>query len=157
MIPAKSSGSIALFAAFAASVTLWASPSARSAAPARSEAADKADKPSISLKANPTIAFSPANIFFVAEIKGGPNDSEALYCPSVEWEWDDGTKDESSSDCEPYEAGKSQIKRRYVAQKRYQSAYDYRVKFRLKQKDKVVAFATTQVKIRPGVREPIGF
>jgi len=118
--------------------------------------AAQGEKPKLSLKATPAITFSPANIFFVAEIRGGPDDNEELYCPSVEWDWGDGTKDQSSSDCDPYEAGKSQIKRRYVAQKRYQSASDYRVSFRLKQKDRVVGLATTQLKIRPGVRDPIG-
>jgi hypothetical protein len=119
-------------------------------------AAQKGDKPNLSLRANPAITFSPANIFFAAEVKGGPDDLEELYCPSVEWDWGDGTKDQSSADCEPYEPGKSQIKRRYVAQKRYQFSGDYRVAFRLKQKDKVVGTATTQLKIRPGVRDPVG-
>lgn len=145
MRPVKSSGQIALVAAFALSAAvLGGSP------------AQKPDKPSLSLKANPSITFSPANIFFAAEVRGGPDDFEELYCPAVEWEWGDGTKDQSSADCEPYEAGKSQIKRRYVAQKRYQSSGDYRVAFRLKQKDRVVGTATTQLKIRPGVRDPIG-
>ncbi|MGH9332020.1 MAG: hypothetical protein ACRD09_16385 [Vicinamibacterales bacterium] len=118
--------------------------------------AGKPDRPNLSLKATPAISFSPASIFFVAEVKGGPDDFEELYCPSVEWEWGDGTRDQSSADCDPYEAGKSQIKRRYVAQKRYQSSGDYRIAFRLKQKDRVVGSATTQLKIRPGVRDPMG-
>jgi len=141
----KSSGRIALVAAFALS-----------AAVSGNVPAQKPDKPSLSLKATPAITFSPANIFFAAEVKGGPDDFEDLYCPAVEWEWGDGTKDQSSADCEPYEAGKSQIKRRYVAQKRYQSSGDYRVAFRLKQKDRTVGTATTQLKIRPGVRDPVG-
>jgi hypothetical protein len=145
MIPGKSSGPIVVVAAFTLGVTLGG------ASPAGNN-----EKPKLSLKANPAITFSPANIFFVAEVKGGPDDYEELYCPSVEWEWGDGTKDQSSSDCDPYEPGKSQIKRRYVAQKRYQSAADYRVLFRLKQKDRVVGSASTQLKIRPGLRDPIG-
>lgn len=145
MRPAKSSGRITLVAAFALSAAVLGEGSAQ-----------KPDKPSLSLKANPSITFSPANIFFAAEVKGGPDDFEDLYCPAVEWEWGDGTKDQASADCEPYEAGKSQIKRRYVAQKKYQSSGDYRVAFRLKQKDRTVGTATTQLKIRPGVRDPIG-
>ena len=34
---------------------------------------------------------------------------------------------------------------------------DYRVEFRLKQKDKIVGRGSTDVKIRPGVRDPGGF
>lgn len=145
MIPVKSSGAIVLTVAAALSVSL-----------SGANSAGKPDKPNLSLKATPAITFSPANIFFVAEVRGGPDDFEELYCPSVEWEWGDGTRDQSSVDCDPYEAGKSQIKRRYVAQKRYQSSGDYRVTFRLKQKDRVVGSATAQLKVRPGVRDPMG-
>jgi hypothetical protein len=36
-------------------------------------------------------------------------------------------------------------------------AGDYKVQFRLKQKDKVVGAASASVKVRPGLRDPIGF
>jgi hypothetical protein len=144
MESARSHARVAIAAAFTLSFALWVEGSAQ-----------KVEKPNLSLKANPAITFSPANVFFAAEVKGGPDDFEELYCPSVEWDWGDGTKDQSSADCEPYEPGKSQIKRRYVAQKRYQFSGDYRVSFRLRQKDRVVGTATTQLKIRPGVRDPV--
>lgn len=115
------------------------------------------DKPSVSVKANPSITFSPATVFFVAEVKGGADDYQDFYCAAIEWEWGDETRDQSSGDCEPYEAGKSQIQRRFVKQHRYQTAGDFRVQFRLKQKDKVVGAGSTNIKVRPGVREPIGF
>ena len=70
-------------------------------------------KPSLSLKATPPIAFSPARVRAVAEIRGGPDDYEEFYCPTIEWEWGDGTSSENASDCEPYEAGKSSIRRRF--------------------------------------------
>ncbi len=35
-------------------------------------------------------------------------------------------------------------------------AGDYRVEFRLKQKNKVVAAGATDVKVRPGIRDPGG-
>jgi hypothetical protein len=35
----------------------------------------------------------------------------------------------------------------------FNTAGDYRVEFRLKQKNKVVARGTTDVKIRPGIRD----
>lgn len=114
------------------------------------------DKPSVSIKANPSITFSPATVFFVAEVKGGPDDYQDFYCAAVEWEWGDETRDQSSADCEPYEPGKSLIQRRFIKQHRYQTAGDYRVQFRLKQKDKTVGAGSTTIKVRPGVREPIG-
>ena len=49
-------------------------------------------KASISLKATPAIGFSPARIVVTAEVRGGPNDSEELYCASVEWIWGDDTR-----------------------------------------------------------------
>ena len=44
------------------------------------------------------------------------------YCASVEWVWGDDTRSESKTDCEPYEAGRSEIKRRYTLDHIYQSA-----------------------------------
>jgi hypothetical protein len=115
-------------------------------------AADKG-KPSISVKASPAIAFSPARVVVTADLKGGANDYEDFYCPSIEWEWGDGTTSEQTIDCDPYEAGKSEIKRHFTASKVYHSSGDYRVQFKIKKKDKTIAVAGTEVKIRPGARD----
>ena len=110
-------------------------------------------KPSISVKANPPVGFAPLRVVVTAELKGGANDFEDFYCASVEWDWGDDTKSESKTDCEPYEAGKSEIKRRFTIDHTYNIAGEYRVEFRLKQKDKVVARGSADVKIRPGIRD----
>ena len=89
-----------------------------------------------------------------ADLKG--DDSEDLYCASVEWDWGDDTRSESKTDCDPYEAGKSEIKRHFTIDHTFNVAGDYRVEFRLKQKNKVVARGSTDVKVRPGVRDPGG-
>ena len=78
--------------------------------------ADQNKKPSISLRANPPVGFSPLRVVVTAELKGGADDYEDFYCASVEWDWGDDTKSESKADCDPYEAGKSEIKRRFVAE-----------------------------------------
>ncbi len=114
--------------------------------------ADKT-KPSISLKASPTTGFAPTRVVMTAEIKGGTDDFAEFYCPSVEWVWGDDTKAESKVDCDPYEAGKSEIKRRYVFDRVFQTPGNFRVEFRLKQKDKVVGSGSTTVTIRPGIRD----
>jgi hypothetical protein len=111
------------------------------------------DKPSISVKASPVVAFSPAHVVVTADIKGGANDYEEFYCPSVEWEWGDGTKSNVLPDCDPYVAGKSEIKRHFTADRVFDTAGDYRIEFRLKRKDKTVAVGSTMVKIRPGIRD----
>jgi hypothetical protein len=110
-------------------------------------------KPSISVKANPVVAFSPARVVVTADIKGGPNDYEDFYCPTVEWWWGDGTTSDQTTDCEPYEAGKSEIKRHFIINRIFESSGDFRIEFRLKKKDKVIGMGSTMVKIRPGVRE----
>jgi hypothetical protein len=123
--------------------------------PAAGGAADKV-KPNISVKASPVIAFSPARVVVTADLKGGANDYEDFYCPSIEWEWGDGTISEQTIDCDPYEAGKSEIKRHFTASKVFQTSGDYRVQFKIKKKDKTIAIGSTDIKIRPGAREAGG-
>jgi hypothetical protein len=72
----------------------------------------KAAKPSVSVKVSPIVGFSPARMVLTADLKG--DDSEDLYCASVEWDWGDDTRSESKTDCDPYEAGKSEIKRHFT-------------------------------------------
>jgi len=110
-------------------------------------------KPSLSLKASPTVAFAPARLVLVAEVKGGPNDYEEFYCPTVEWDWGDFTQSVVEADCDPYEAGKSEIKRRFTVEHVFRRPGNYRVTFRLKRHDKSVGQATTQIQVRPGLPE----
>ena len=58
-----------------------------------------------------------------------------------------GRCQESSNDCEPYEAGKSMIQRRYAVSHAYRQGGQYRISFRLKRKDKVTGQATTVVQL----------
>jgi hypothetical protein len=124
-------------------------------------------KPSISLKANPPVGFAPLRVVVTAEIKGGSNDFEDFYCASVEWDWGDETKSETKADCDPYEPGKSEIKRRYVQEHTFRSmgmgglgtdpsgnptpSIQHRVRFILKQKNKTVGSGTTTVEVRQGI------
>jgi hypothetical protein len=114
---------------------------------------DKKAKPSLSLKATPLIAYSPAHMVLTADLRGGADDYQEFYCASIEWDWGDDTKSESKTDCDPYVAGKSEITRHFSIDHTYNISGDYRVEFRLKQNKKVVARASTDVKIRPGIRD----
>ena len=122
-------------------------------------------KPSISLKATPPVGFTPLRVVVTAELKGGANDYEEFYCASVEWDWGDDTKSETKADCDPYEAGKSEIKRRYVQEHTFRAVssplsdpggvnsapgIQYRVKFTLKQKNRTVGSGQTTIEIRTG-------
>ena len=108
-------------------------------------------KPSLSLKASPAVSFAPARIVVVAELRGGSDDFEDFYCPTIEWEWGDLTTSTAEADCEPYEAGKSEIRRRYTVEHRYRNPGGFKIVLRLKKGDKVVGSANTMVQVRPGL------
>ena len=110
---------------------------------------DSDKKPRLTLKAQPVISMSPSKVTLRAELVGGANDYEEYYCPTVEWDWGDGTQSESTADCEPYEAGKSEIRRRYVVDHVFRAGY-YQVAVRLKRRDKAVASATTAIQVQGG-------
>ena len=129
-----------------------------------SASAQKADKdskdtqdtkrPKITLKAQPVISMAPSRVVLTAELVGGANDFEDFYCAAVEWEWGDGTKSESSTDCAPYESGKSEIKRRFTVEHVFRMGA-YRVMFHLKRHEKSVGMATVSIQVRPGLRDGI--
>jgi hypothetical protein len=108
-------------------------------------------KPSLSLKATPTVSFAPARIVVVAEVKGGPDDFEEFYCPTVEWEWGDFTSSTVEADCDPYEPGKSTIKRRYTVEHRFKNPGGFKIILRLKKGNKIVASANSQIQVRAGL------
>lgn len=120
------------------------------------EGRENGKKPSLSLKATPPIAFSPARVRVVAEVRGGEDDYQQFYCPAIEWDWGDGTVSENSVDCDPYESGKSEIRRRFSAEHTYRQSGSYKVYFRMKQKSKTVAASSVSVRIRPGLGERTG-
>ena len=117
---------------------------------------EKGKKPTLSLRASPPISFSPASIHLVAELKGGADDYEEFYCPTIEWDWGDGTISENTQDCDPYEAGKSTIRRRFSAEHTYRMSGNFKVVFKLKQKTKTIAATSVSVQVRPGLREQVG-
>jgi hypothetical protein len=117
---------------------------------AKDPSADK--KPKLALKAQPVIAMSPARIVLTAELVGGPNDYEEFYCPTVEWDWGDGTHSESTSDCAPFESGKTEIKRRFTVEHVFRAG-SFRVSFKMKQHERVVGLSTIQIQVRPGLRD----
>ena len=134
-----------------AGLTLALSPDREAAAQRNND-----KKPSLSLKATPPVGFSPLKVRLVVEVKGGADDAQDFYCPSIEWDWGDNLTSESSEDCEPYEAGKSSILRRYSTEHTFNYAGNYTVRFRMKQSKKVVASTSVNVQVRSGIREDSG-
>src|SRR5262249_17763685 len=134
------------------STTSFAGTAAAAPAQKDKDAQIDAKRPKLTLKAQPVIAMSPARIVLTAELVGGPNDYEEFYCAGVEWDWGDGTQSESANDCAPYEAGKSEIKRRFTVEHVFRAGM-FRVTFKLKRREKAVAFATVNIQVRPGLRD----
>jgi hypothetical protein len=116
-------------------------------------ASDDNKKPSVAFKATPPVGFAPLKVRAVVDLKGGADDYADFYCATVEWDWADGTTSGSSEDCEPYEAGKSSIQRRFSAEHTFRQSGDYDIAFRLKQKNRVVGYSKGTVRVKAGLHE----
>jgi hypothetical protein len=114
---------------------------------------DEVRRPSLHMRASPAVVFNPARVRVSAELRGGSDESPELYCPSVEWEWGDGTRSEAQMDCEPFEPGKSEIRRRFAASHQYNQAGRFEVRLRLKRGNKVIVAGQVNIQVRPGARD----
>lgn len=110
-------------------------------------------KASLSLRATPAMAFAPVRITLAAQLKGAASDTEDYYCPTVEWDWGDGTISQSSADCEPFQPNKSEIQKSFTTQHIYRMGGEYDVKIRLKKADRVVAMGTASLNISKAIDE----
>ena len=113
-------------------------------------AQDDRERPELTLRARPNVTFATNAISFTGLLRGGADDYEEFYCLSAEWDWDDDTVSESVFDCEPYEPGVSEIRRRFSRRHTYQFAGRYEVRLNLKRRDDVVASARVRVTVRGG-------
>jgi len=113
-------------------------------------AKDASARPRLSLHAQPTVGVAPARVVLTAELIGGADDLEEYYCPTIEWEWGDDTVSESTVDCDPYESGKSEIKRKFTVQHVFRRPGAYKVYFHMKRKTKNIASASAPIQVQPG-------
>ena len=124
------------------------------AAPADQKDKDKkGKKASLSVRATPALSFSPARIVATADLTGGMDAEEELYCPEAEWDWGDGTYSSATQDCEPFEAGKSDVRRHWTSEHRYETQGNYRLQLTLKRGKKTIVAGNTTVQVRPGARD----
>ena len=112
----------------------------------------EAKRPKVTLRAQPPVGVAPFRVVLTGELQGGSDDFEEYYCPTIEWAWGDDTTSESTLDCEPYEAGKSQIKRRFTVEHLFRREGVYKIYFHLKRKEKLLASASVTVQVQPGAR-----
>jgi hypothetical protein len=139
-------------ASLLAAATLLASePAQKSDKDAKSNS--DARRPKLTLKAQPVVGVAPARVVLTAELVGGENDFEDFYCPTVQWQWGDGTESESTNDCPPFEPGKTELKRRFTIEHVFRTG-SWRVNFSLRRQNKAVAFATVSIQVRPGAQDP---
>jgi hypothetical protein len=113
----------------------------------------KLKKPSFDLRVSPRFAFSPAELMFTAELKGG-DDMEQYYCPEVEWEWGDGGKSVQEADCDPW-TPETKIERRFVNRHTFVESGVYETRVTLRKNDETIVTRTVQVTVRPGGGEPL--
>ena len=113
----------------------------------------KPKKPTLEIRPTPRFGFSPLNVLFVAELKGG-GDVEEFYCPEFEWDWDDGSKSVEESDCPPYENGVTHIERRFSKAHGFVRAGNYAVKVTMRRANHLIAQQTVTVTVRPGLGDP---
>lgn len=123
------------------------------AVPLAAGEAAKPKKPGLDLRTTPRFGFSPLNVLFTAELKGG-GDAEDFYCPEMEWEWDDGGKSIKESDCPPFEEGVTKIERRFTEQHEFVRAGIYSVKVTMRHANRIIAKQTVSVTVRPGLGDP---
>lgn len=107
----------------------------------------------MTVRVSPSVVFAPARVVATADLRNVRQDDPLLYCPTVEWDWGDGTESVESSDCDPFEPGVSQVRVRYSKQSTYDTAGRYRVTLRLKRGNKVLLAGSTYVTVRGG-RDP---
>jgi hypothetical protein len=118
--------------------------------------ADKPKKLSLDLRVTPVVSFAPSRIRAIAELRLPDDRTAEFYCPAVEWDWGDLTESAESNECEPYEAGVSEIRRVFSAEHVFQTCGRYRVQLRLKRERKVIVSTSTTVTVRAGVRDQFG-
>jgi len=111
-----------------------------------------AAKPQIDLKATPAIAMlgvgsrSSVTVRFRLSIKDAGN--EDLYCPRLEWEWEDDTRASEEADCPPFaEAQKQDHEKSWTKSHQFWEPGNHTVKVRLYKGDRLIRTVETKVEV----------
>ncbi len=111
----------------------------------------KLKRPDFELRVTPRFSFSPAELMFTAELKGG-DDTEEYYCPEIEWEWGDGGKSVQEADCDPWKPD-TKIERRFVVHHVFVESGIYETRVTLRKSNKTIATRSIELTVRPGLGE----
>jgi hypothetical protein len=112
----------------------------------------KGKRPALEVRATPRFAFSPADIMFTAELKGG-DEVEELYCPEVEWEFGDGDRSVQEADCEPW-TPETKLDRRFTVRHVFRFAGAYVVRVTLRKSGKNIMTQSMTMAVRAGLGDP---
>ncbi len=100
----------------------------------------------LKLSASPRIGNVPAKIQFHAFIEGGRDDDPSLYCPDVEWDFQDAVF-RDTRDCPEYEEG-TRIQRAYETAHTFETVGVYQVEVRLIRRERVVLKGNIEVRVQ---------
>jgi hypothetical protein len=103
-------------------------------------------RPKLTLNADRNVGLSPTKITLTAHLSGGANADHEFDCPTVEWDWGDGTQSASSSTCRPDQLRQTEIQRHFTVEHVFEQG-QYHVQVRLLARGKVMASAGTDIMI----------
>jgi len=105
------------------------------------------NEPYLDLRARPMAAFAPARIVFTGVLRDVAGDNEDVYCPTVAWDWGDGTTSTATSSCAPFDPGESEIQRYFVKSHIYRVPGQYTIVLRLWKHRRLVVYGNADVNI----------
>ena len=108
----------------------------------------KPKKPTLTLRVLPRFGRVATSFLFTAILEGG-EDSEALHCLVAEWNFGSDDTSLAEPDCDPFEAGKTKLERQYGIERRFPSEGQKTVSVTLRKGDKVIARASTGLRVLP--------
>jgi hypothetical protein len=98
----------------------------------------------VDLRALPRVAAAPVTVTFNVELAGSV---DAQPCPTLEWEWGDGTRSVQDDACEPAEPGGTAAPRRFTASHEYRRAARPKVTLTVLREGRTVGHASVALMI----------
>lgn len=102
-------------------------------------------RPYLELRTATRAAFTPVEVTFIGRLVGG-DDVEDFHCPAFEWDWGDGARSVRESDCDAFDT-ETRLLRVFSRTHRYRTAGEFIVRLTLRQAGRVVALATTELRL----------
>jgi hypothetical protein len=96
----------------------------------------------VGLRALPRVAAAPVSVTFNVDLAGGV---DAQPCPTLEWEWGDGTRFEQEDACEapePGEPARADAAQHFTASHEYRRAARPKVTLTVRQEGRILGHAS---------------